>query len=106
MTKTGASAWAVLGDAVWRADALGGTPGVMGFVLSAGGAWDECDNETLVSTLHAELQTALQTNLPPPQWHQVIRERRASFSCRSISVSTGTKLLEVTFSQIRIGAAI
>lgn len=27
MTKTGASAWAVLGDAVWRADALGGTPG-------------------------------------------------------------------------------
>jgi protein ImuA len=27
MTQTGASAWAVLGDAVWRADALGGTPG-------------------------------------------------------------------------------
>jgi protein ImuA len=27
MTQTGASTWAVLGDAVWRADALGGTPG-------------------------------------------------------------------------------
>jgi squalene-associated FAD-dependent desaturase len=59
-----------------------GTPGVMGFVLSARGAWDERDNETLVSTLHAELQTALQTSLPPPRWHQVIRERRATFSCR------------------------
>jgi squalene-associated FAD-dependent desaturase len=71
-----------MGQWVFDRGPLGGTPGVMGFVLSAGGAWDECDNETLVSTLHAELQTALQTNLPPPQWHQVIRERRASFSCR------------------------
>ncbi len=71
-----------LGQWVFDRGPLGGTPGVMGFVLSARGAWDECDNETLVSTLHAELQTALQKSLPPPRWHQVIRERRATFSCR------------------------
>jgi uncharacterized protein with NAD-binding domain and iron-sulfur cluster len=54
----------------------------MGFVLSARGAWDERDNDSLISTLHAELESALQTNLPLPRWHQVIRERRATFSCR------------------------
>jgi predicted NAD/FAD-dependent oxidoreductase len=71
-----------LGQWVFDRGPLGGTPGVMGFVLSARGAWDDRDNESLVSTLHAELQTALQTHLPPPRWHQVIRERRATFSCR------------------------
>ncbi len=71
-----------LGQWVFDRGPLGGTPGVMGFVLSAHGAWDERDNESLVSTLHAELETALQTRLPPPRWHQVIRERRATFSCR------------------------
>ena len=34
------------------------------------------------------------------------RRSRASFSCRSIAVSVGTKLAELTFSQIRIGAAM
>ena len=70
------------GQWVFDRGPLGGTPGVMGFVLSARGAWDELENESLVSTLHAELETTLQTKLPPPRWHQVIRERRATFSCR------------------------
>jgi squalene-associated FAD-dependent desaturase len=71
-----------LGQWVFDRGPLGGTPGVMGFVLSARGAWEERDNESLISTLHAELQSALQTSLSPPLWHQVIRERRATFSCR------------------------
>jgi squalene-associated FAD-dependent desaturase len=71
-----------LGQWVFDRGPLGGTPGVMGFVLSARGAWDERDNDSLISTLHAELESALQTNLPLPRWHQVIRERRATFSCR------------------------
>lgn len=71
-----------LGQWVFDRGPLGGTPGVMGFVLSARGAWDECDNDSLVASLHAELEIALQKKLPPPRWHQVIRERRATFSCR------------------------
>ena len=46
------------------------------------GRWDERDNDTLVATLHRELEETLGTTLPPPLWHQVIRERRATFSCR------------------------
>ena len=71
-----------LGQWVFDRGPLGGAPGVMGFVLSARGAWAERDNDSLVSTLHAELETTLQINLPLPRWHQVIRERRATFSCR------------------------
>lgn len=71
-----------LGQWVFDRGPLGGTPGVMGFVLSARGAWNDRDNDSLVSTLHAELETTLQTKLPQPLWHQVIRERRATFSCR------------------------
>jgi squalene-associated FAD-dependent desaturase len=71
-----------LGQWVFDRGPLGGTPGVMGFVLSARGAWDERDNDSLVSTLHTELETTLQIKLPEPLWHQVIRERRATFSCR------------------------
>jgi uncharacterized protein with NAD-binding domain and iron-sulfur cluster len=32
--------------------------------------------------LHSELETALGRKLPSPLWHQVIRERRGTFSCR------------------------
>jgi squalene-associated FAD-dependent desaturase len=71
-----------LGQWVFDRAPLGGPPGVMSFVLSARGAWDERDNDALAATLHTELEAALQTSLPPPLWHQVIRERRATFSCR------------------------
>lgn len=71
-----------LGQWVFDRGTLGGAAGVMGFVLSAEGAWDELDNEALAATLHTELQEALQTRLPQPLWLQVIRDRRATFSCR------------------------
>lgn len=71
-----------LGQWVFDRGALGGAAGLMGFVLSARGAWDTRDNETLATTLHVELAAALQRELPPMQWHRVIRERRATFSCR------------------------
>jgi uncharacterized protein with NAD-binding domain and iron-sulfur cluster len=54
----------------------------MSFVLSAQGAWDQRDNAALVAILHDELEQALARALPRPLWHCVIRERRATFSCR------------------------
>ncbi len=72
-----------LGQWVFDRGALGGAAGVMGFVLSADGAWDERNNEQLAAALHDELQEALPNKLPPASWHRVIRERRATFSCRT-----------------------
>ncbi len=54
---------------------------LLAFVLSARGAWDEEDAETLMRILHGELEQALGRSLPQPAWHRVIRERRATFSC-------------------------
>ena len=61
---------------------LCGTAGVIAFVLSGSGAWEAVDNRTLVAALHGELAAALGTRLPPVAWHQLIRERRATFACR------------------------
>ena len=55
---------------------------VLAFVLSARGAWDEADNDTLMLRLHGELEQTLAKQLPRPVWQRVIRERRATFSCR------------------------
>ncbi|WP_299065668.1 hydroxysqualene dehydroxylase HpnE [Accumulibacter sp.] len=68
----------------WAFDRGGlcGTAGVIAFVLSGSGAWEQADNRTLVAALHDELAAALRTRLPPVLWQQVIRERRATFSCR------------------------
>ena len=71
-----------LGQWAFDRGTLGGDRGVIGFVLSARGAWDERDNDSLATALHSELEQALGRKLPPPLWHQVIRERRATFSCR------------------------
>jgi squalene-associated FAD-dependent desaturase len=63
----------------------GGQPenaGIVGCVLSAQGAWDERDNDSLAAALHGELQKTLGRTLPEPDWHRVLRERRATFSCR------------------------
>ena len=70
------------GQWVFDRGQLGGAAGIMGFVLSARGAWDELGNDRLAATLHEELQDVLQEKLPPPLWHKTIRERRATFSCR------------------------
>lgn len=71
-----------LGQWVFDRGALGGPRGVLGFVLSAHGAWDERDSAALAAELHVELEDALRRKLPPPLWQQTIRERRATFSCR------------------------
>ncbi|GHU31715.1 amine oxidoreductase [Betaproteobacteria bacterium] len=55
---------------------------IVGCVLSAQGAWDERDNDSLATALHDELQQTLGRPLPEPNGYRVIRERRATFSCR------------------------
>jgi hypothetical protein len=50
-------------------------------VLSARGAWEEIDDDSLAMALHGELRKTLGRALPEPKWHRVIRERRATFSC-------------------------
>jgi squalene-associated FAD-dependent desaturase len=69
-----------VGQWVFDRGALGAAPGVMGFVLSAHG--QRSDGSALLEALHAELEAALGRKLPPPSWHRVIDERRATFSCR------------------------
>lgn len=71
-----------LGQWAFDRGALGGTAGLIAFVLSGHGQWEQVDNQTLVAALHGELASVLRVRLPPPTWHQVIRERRATFSCR------------------------
>lgn len=61
---------------------LCGSRGVISFVLSGHGEWEARDNGELAAALHRELQEALGKPLPPPLWHQAIRERRATFACR------------------------
>ena len=71
-----------LGQWVVDRGQLGGAPGLMAFVLSANGDWDQLPGEQLLAALQRELEHALGRPLPPPRWHQLIRERRATFSCR------------------------
>ena len=71
-----------LGQWVFDRGTLTGMPGVMAFVLSARGVWDERDSESLMAALHGELENALGRKLPAALWHQLIRERRATFTCR------------------------
>ena len=71
-----------LGQWVVDRGQLNGAPGLIAFVLSASGAWDDLDSEQLLAALHSELEQALGRELPKPSWHQLIRERRATFSCR------------------------
>ena len=71
-----------VGQWVFDRGALVGTQGVMAFVLSAAGAWRNLDSEALLTALHGELETALGRALPCAQWHQLIREQRATYSCR------------------------
>ena len=70
-----------LGQWVFDRGAMGGTDGILACVLSAEGDWDEMEDDALCTALHEEL-TALLGCLPTPHWHRVIRERRATFSCR------------------------
>ena len=71
-----------LGQWAFDRGRLCGTPGIIAFVLSARGRWDERDNMALMAALHRELEETLRQPLPQPAWHRTIRERRATFSCR------------------------
>jgi squalene-associated FAD-dependent desaturase len=71
-----------IGQWVFDRGALCGTPGVIAFVLSGHGAWEELDTQALAAQLDSELSAALHTPLPAIEWQQVIREQRATFSCR------------------------
>ena len=71
-----------LGQWVVDRGQLNGAPGLIAFVLSANGAWDELTSEQLLAALQRELEHALGRPLAPLLWHQLIRERRATFSCR------------------------
>ena len=70
------------GIAQWVFDRgrLGGPKGLLAAVISASGAHEELTKEELAARIGIELKTAL-GELPPPQWSQVITEKRATFSC-------------------------
>ena len=70
------------GQWVFDRGALCGTAGVLACVLSGHGAWEELDNRALVAALDRQLAGVLNTRLPALVWQQVIREQRATFSCR------------------------
>lgn len=59
---------------------LGGPKGLLAAVISASGAHQELTKEELTARIGIELKAAL-GELPPPQWSQVITEKRATFSC-------------------------
>jgi squalene-associated FAD-dependent desaturase len=59
---------------------LCGQHGLIGVVISASGAHQELAHDTLAQALHAELKQYFPA-LGKPRWHQVIAEKRATFSC-------------------------
>ncbi len=71
-----------LGQWVVDRGQLCGTEGLMAFVLSAHGRWETLADASLCALLHAELETILRRSLPLPRWQKIIREKRATFSCR------------------------
>ena len=59
---------------------LCGQDGLIGVVISAGGAHQELGHDDLARAVHAELMENF-PGLGEPRWHQVIAEKRATFSC-------------------------
>lgn len=58
-------------------------PGRIACVQSGRGDWEKPDNAGLCVHLHQAIaQACRQPDLPRPQWQRVIREQRATFSCR------------------------
>ncbi len=55
-------------------------PGILGVVISAGGIHQELPHDELASRVSAELKAAF-PYLPPPLWHRVFAEKRATFAC-------------------------
>ena len=59
---------------------LCGQDGLVGVVISAGGAHQELGQDDLARAVHAELVEYF-PGLGEPRWHRVIAEKRATFSC-------------------------
>ncbi len=59
---------------------LCGQDGLIGVVISASGAHQELAHDDLARAVHAELIENF-PGLGEPRWHQVIAEKRATFSC-------------------------
>ena len=59
---------------------LCGQDGLIGVVISASGAHQGLAHDELARAVHAELAANF-PGLGEPQWHQVIAEKRATFSC-------------------------
>jgi predicted NAD/FAD-dependent oxidoreductase len=59
---------------------LCGQGGLIGVVISAGGAHQGMGHDELARAVHAELAENF-PGLGEPRWHRVIAEKRATFSC-------------------------
>lgn len=55
-------------------------PGLLCAVISAEGPHQSLDHDQLAEKVHDELRATL-NDLPPPLWHKVIAEKRATFAC-------------------------
>lgn len=66
--------------------------GLLAFILSGHGDWEACDDAGLVRQLADELGLAAD-----PGWHRVIREKRATFSCRPNLARPPARLAERLF---------
>jgi squalene-associated FAD-dependent desaturase len=65
---------------VFDREKLCGQRGLVGAVISAGGAHQELTQDELGLRVHRELKQRL-GDLPDPLWQRVIAEKRATFSC-------------------------
>jgi hydroxysqualene dehydroxylase len=61
--------------------ALDGQDGLLAVVISAEGRHQALTQETLAAEVAQELAQAF-PDLPAPEWHKVIAEKRATFACR------------------------
>jgi predicted NAD/FAD-dependent oxidoreductase len=68
----------------WAFDrqALCGQQGLIGAVISSQGPREEVSREELARRVHLALDREL-GGLPAPLWHEVIAEKRATFSCEA-----------------------
>jgi predicted NAD/FAD-dependent oxidoreductase len=71
------------GHAQWVLDrgALEGQDGLLAVVISAEGRHQTLTQNLLAIEVASELAQAF-PDLPPPEWHKVIAEKRATFTCR------------------------
>ncbi|MDP2809449.1 MAG: hydroxysqualene dehydroxylase HpnE [Rhodocyclaceae bacterium] len=70
------------GVAQWLFDfgALRNQHGLIAAVISAHGRHEALDHDALATRIHGEI-AAIVPNLPPPSWHRIIAEKRATFAC-------------------------